>query len=916
MKRNLLIALFTLFFLNTLLAQNYRVESILGGMGLVGEKVTTRAYKKFVGKQALYFIDPNTQKTIIEVDEQGIIKSRIQFPTFSKALSNETFNSITVMLLDKEDRFICYCSRNNTIYYFARDGKILNTITNISSTYLNGGYDVYFGNDSKNNLYIGGRELISVLDKNGKFLYNFGKKGINDGEFTNDVSRMFFDEKDNVFVVNNQRVQQFDSQGKFVSKFSYDYDNGEDIIFDGKETFYGIPNSFVFDKNFKIDVLDKTGKITKTLKIGDGTRQSNITGILNNALIFEDRIYSRYDLNGNFLNNVSKNPNDNGEISTFTDFQFDDNGNMWVMDWDKMQMFDSNNKFVKRFDKPDNGDNYYAQPIININTNGDFVYNNQSDKTIYIANHAFKTKNSIFTFGEKESISYLDVDSTKSEMAVLMTSFLGESFINTYSLKGKLKKNILKKTGIKATTRDKSGNYYVLSEASSGRNYSILILDENGKEISSFTTSINAFDNTPLGITLDEYGIIHLAVRDVYSGTGLSIYAFDKKGILQTSKLNLADNSGNFISNQSYLLKYKKGSLYFANVIGNEIFKIKYSPSGNTLKDNSIAISDITKIIGDADFTLTPTSLSKSTFTYSLISGDAVSVTADGKVKVLKAGTAKVKISQIENTEYSAGERTITITVTLLATQITAIAAITKTVSDVDFDLKPVSNSDGKFSFKVSTGDAVSINATGAVKILRAGKATIQIEQAEGTKYQASTSTVDITINKLTQTISFEKIPTQLPNNSAGITLVVSSNSALPVTLKLISGPATLTNNVLKPTGAVGSVIVEASQAGNDKYEVATIIRQTTEVFLVLVNDFEAENNVLIYPNPTHDYLNIKSEKTFVSYQIINVQGAILNQGGLLKAIPIDVRNLNKGNFIIRLMDKNQEYYSLKFSLE
>ena len=230
--------------------------------------------------------------------------------------------------------------------------------------------------------------------------------------------------------------------------------------------------------------------------------------------------------------------------------------------------------------------------------------------------------------------------------------------------------------------------------------------------------------------------------------------------------------------------------------------------------------------------------------------------------------------------------------------------------------LKPVSNSDGKFSFKISTGDAVSINATGTIKILKAGKATIQIDQAVGTKYQASTSTVDITINKLMQTISFEKIPTQLPNNSAGITLVVSSNSVLPVTLKLISGPATLTNNVLKPTGAVGSVIVEASQAGNDKYEVATAVRQTTEVFLVLANDFEVENVVLIYPNPTHDYLNIKSEKTFVSYQIINIQGAILNQGGLLKGISIDVRNLNKGNFIIRLMDKNQEYYSLKFSLE
>jgi Secretion system C-terminal sorting domain len=916
MRKNLLITTLMLLFFNTLMAQNYKVESVLGGMGLVGEKVTTRAYKYFVGKQALYFIDPNTQKTIIEIDEQGIIKNRIQFPTFSKALNNETFNTITAMLVDKEDRFICYCSNNNTIYFFARDGKLINTIPNATSTYLNGGYYLYFGNDSKNNLYIGGREKVSVLDKNGKFLYNFGTKGTGDGEFSGDVTTMLFDGNDNVFVVNDKRVQQFNNQGKFVSKFSYKYYNDNDIIFDGKDTFYAIPDNFVFGNNFKIDALDKTGKITQTLKVGDGSSQNNLVGFMNNSLIFNGKNYNRYDLNGNFLNSMSKNPNDNGEISTFTDFQFDNNGNMWVMDWDKFQMYDSNNKFVKRFDKPSNGDNYDARPIIKVNTNGDFVYGNSADRTIYRANHATKIKNSIFTFIEPETISYLDIDSTKNEISVLMNSFLGQSFINIYDLNGKLKRNIFKKAGIKATTRDKSGNYYVLSETSSDRNYSILTLDENGKEISNFKTAINAFDNTPIGITLDEYGIIHLGVRDIYSGTGMAIYAFDKKGVLQTSKLNLADNSGNFTSNQSFLLKYQKGYLYFANVIGNEIFKIKYNPSGNALKDNAIAISDINKTIGDADFTLTPTSSSKSAFTYSLVSGDAVSLAADGKVKVLKAGIAKIKVSQVENTEYSAGEKIITINVLLLATQITAIAPITKTVSDVDFDMKPLSNSDGKFSFKVLSGDAVSISTLGTVKILKAGKATIQIDQAEGTKYQASNLTVDITVNKLTQTITFEKTPTQLPNNSTGISLVASSNSALPVTLKLISGPATLVGNVLKPTGGIGIVIVEASQAGNDKYDVATAVRQTIEVFLVLGNDFETDNVLVIYPNPTYDYLNIKSEKVFVNYQIMNIQGLNLSQGGVSKGIPIDVKNLNKGNYIIRLMDKNQEFYYSKFVVE
>ena len=97
---------------------------------------------------------------------------------------------------------------------------------------------------------------------------------------------------------------------------------------------------------------------------------------------------------------------------------------------------------------------------------------------------------------------------------------------------------------------------------------------------------------------------------------------------------------------------------------------------------------------------------------------------------------------------------------------------------------------------------------------------------------------------------------------------------------------------------------------------IATAIRQSTEVFLVLANEIEAESVAVIYPNPTHDFLFIKSEKAFMSYQIINIQGNILSQGGLSKGTSIDVRNLKKGNYMIRLTDKNQEPHNLKFSFE
>jgi len=89
---------------------------------------------------------------------------------------------------------------------------------------------------------------------------------------------------------------------------------------------------------------------------------------------------------------------------------------------------------------------------------------------------------------------------------------------------------------------------------------------------------------------------------------------------------------------------------------------------------------------------------------------------------------------------------------------------------------------------------------------------------------------------KLQQTISFDPIPNKLVNDPPFI-IETTANSGLPVTLTLVSGPATLVDNQVTLTGEPGMVVIEASQPGNEEYEAAEPIRQT---FSVIPNEPEA----------------------------------------------------------------------------
>ncbi len=101
------------------------------------------------------------------------------------------------------------------------------------------------------------------------------------------------------------------------------------------------------------------------------------------------------------------------------------------------------------------------------------------------------------------------------------------------------------------------------------------------------------------------------------------------------------------------------------------------------------------------------------------------------------------------------------------------------------------------------------------------------------------------------QTIDFPAIEDKLTSD-ASFTVTATSSSGLPVTLTVVSGPATIDGNTVTLTGATGTVTISASQAGDDTYNAAPDVEQSFTVtdvpkdsqtidFQALENKFKTE---------------------------------------------------------------------------
>lgn len=155
-------------------------------------------------------------------------------------------------------------------------------------------------------------------------------------------------------------------------------------------------------------------------------------------------------------------------------------------------------------------------------------------------------------------------------------------------------------------------------------------------------------------------------------------------------------------------------------------------------------------------------------------------------------------------------------------------------------------------------------------------------------------------VDPIDQIISFPVIADR-ETDDPPFTVTASASSGLPVTLNIISGPATINGNQITLDGVTGTVVVEATQAGNAIYNPATPVSRSFNVTepsaLNQTITFPAISNKLTTDAP-FDVSATASSALPVSFEIISgpatIDGTTITLDGVIGTVV--VRATQAGN--------------------
>ncbi|MEO0330269.1 MAG: T9SS type A sorting domain-containing protein, partial [Bacteroidota bacterium] len=164
------------------------------------------------------------------------------------------------------------------------------------------------------------------------------------------------------------------------------------------------------------------------------------------------------------------------------------------------------------------------------------------------------------------------------------------------------------------------------------------------------------------------------------------------------------------------------------------------------------------------------------------------------------------------------------------------------------------------------------------------------------------------------QFISFDSIPDKLVQDpSFNINAVASSG--LPVTYEVVSGPATIEGNLVTLTGEPGLVTIQAWQKGNEQYALSAPVLRQFRVEQVLALEAKEDQQIIIYPNPSSDYILVKIPFTLMSDPQISLrtstgQKVPVSVHSSAAGLRIDIRQATKGIHLLKFILNNKEVHS------
>ncbi|MEY2879071.1 MAG: hypothetical protein RLZZ15_1451, partial [Verrucomicrobiota bacterium] len=153
------------------------------------------------------------------------------------------------------------------------------------------------------------------------------------------------------------------------------------------------------------------------------------------------------------------------------------------------------------------------------------------------------------------------------------------------------------------------------------------------------------------------------------------------------------------------------------------------------------------------------------------------------------------------------------------ATQTVAFAPITGVVTvGVPFTLGASASSGLPVTFSVVSGNATLAGASAT--FTDAAPVTLRATQTGTANLAAASAELTLTAGKQNQSIAFAALA-DVTAGPAPLALNATATSGLAVTFTVVSGPATISGSALTLTGASGTVVVRAAQAGNTVFNAA-----------------------------------------------------------------------------------------------
>ena len=131
---------------------------------------------------------------------------------------------------------------------------------------------------------------------------------------------------------------------------------------------------------------------------------------------------------------------------------------------------------------------------------------------------------------------------------------------------------------------------------------------------------------------------------------------------------------------------------------------------------------------------------------------------------------------------------------------------------------------------KMSIVSGPAVVADNRVTFVRPGEVKLRISQGGNDEFEAAPDfVVTFNVSKANQTIIVEPLPAEIFSGDR-IVIKAAASSQLPVSFRVLSGPARLTGWQVAIVSGPGTVEIEASQAGNDKIGPTKVIVSFTAI--------------------------------------------------------------------------------------